>query len=212
MTRFPDMPARMKALPVDHRGFPVPWFVAWVDGEPHFPVADGNKLVRAVRESRCWVCGGAMGRIKAFVIGPMCAVNHTSSEPPSHLDCARFSARNCPFLTKPRMKRVGQENLPHGIERPGGTMIERNPGVTLVWQTLRYEPFDDGRGGLLFDIGKPHATEWFAHGREATRDEVMESIRTGLPLLTEMADKDPQPGAHLALAQMVKEATELVPA
>ena len=209
--RFPDLPARMRALPVDHRGFPVPWFVAWIDGEPHFPIADGYKLHVAVRNDRCWVCGGDMGRIKAFTIGPMCAVNRTSSEPPAHLDCARFSARNCPFLTKPRMKRVGANLHPHGTERPGGTMIERNPGVTLVWQSLRYQPWDAGGGKVLFDIGQPHAVEWFAHGRTATRKEVLESIRTGLPLLKAEADKDPHPTAHLELARMVTAAMTLIP-
>jgi hypothetical protein len=210
--RFPDLPARMRALPVDRRGFPVPWFVAWIDGEPHFPIADGAKLVAAVRHNRCWVCGEPMGRIKAFTIGPMCAVNRTSSEPPAHLDCARFSARNCPFLTKPNMKRVGEHLHPHGVEEPGGTMIKRNPGVTLVWQTLRYEPWDAGGGKVLFDIGKCHAANWYAHGRTATRDEVLESIRTGIPLLEAEADKDPLPGAHLELARMIARAMTEFPA
>ena len=150
---------------------------------------------------------------KAFVIGPMCAVNRTSSEPPSHLDCARFSARNCPFLSQPRMKRVGEQNLPHGTAAPAGEMIKRNPGVTLIWQTLRYSVWDDGRGGVLHDIGKPHEVEWYAHGREATRDEVLESINSGLPLLADMCQRDPDPqGALAELAQRSVAALTLVPA
>jgi hypothetical protein len=119
--------------------------------------------------------------LRAFTIGPMCAVNRTSSEPPSHLECSRFSARNCPFLTRPRMKRVGEENLPCGAVTAAGEMIKRNPGVALVWVTKRYEAFPDGKGGTLFDIGEPHAVEWYAQGREASRAEVLESIETGLP-------------------------------
>lgn len=212
MERFPDLPATMRQLAVDQRGFPVPWFVAWVDGAPHFPIADGEKLYRAVIENRCWVCGGGLGRVKAFVIGPMCAVNRTSSEPPSHLSCARFSARNCPFLSRPNMKRVGEHLHPHGVELPGGTMIKRNPGVTLVWQTLRYQPWDAGGDKVLFDIGKPHAVEWYAFGRTATRAEVEASIDSGLPLLKAEADTDPVPGAHAALAAMVNQARTLLPA
>ena len=210
--KFSDLPANMRRLAVDHRGYPVPWFVAWVDGEPKFPIADGEKLYHAVTGNRCWVCGGILGRVKAFVIGPMCAVNRTSSEPPSHLDCARFSARNCPFLTRPNMKRVGEHLHPHGVEEPGGTMIKRNPGVTLVWNTLRFTPWDAGGGKVLFDIGDHHSVEWYAHGRQATRAEVMASIDSGVPLLEAQADTDPLPGAHAELRRMIDRALALVPA
>lgn len=211
--RFPHLPARMRDLPVDRRGFPVPWFVYWDGGEPHFPVADGRKFDRAIKEDRCWVCGGKLGRIKAFVIGPMCAVNRTSSEPPSHLDCARFSATSCPFLTQPNMKRVGEKVLPHGARPPAGEMIKRNPGVTLVWMTLRYSTWPDGRGGVLVDIGKPHDVEWYAHGRQATREEVEESVASGLPLLENMARADRDPAAALAeLAIRTGAAMKLFPA
>jgi hypothetical protein len=214
LQRFPDLPTKMKHLPCDHRGFPVPYFVAWIDGLPEFPVADGSKLIRCIRKSLCWVCGGELGRVHAFLIGPMCAINRTSSEPPSHLECARFSARNCPFLTKPRMKRVDKENLP--ITDPGGIMIERNPGVSLLWaqKAGQWQNFDDGKGGILFDIGeKPHFTEWYAHGRRATRDEVMQSIITGLPQLEQMCLTDPDPsGAVWELEQRKGAAFKLVPA
>ena len=105
-TRFPDLPATMRDLPVDHRGFPVPWFVAWIDGKPSFPVADGAKMALAVRQGLCWVCGGKLPKMRASVIGPMCAINRTISEPQSHLECARFSARRCPFMANPRMGRL----------------------------------------------------------------------------------------------------------
>ncbi len=213
LSRFPDLPAHMKALPVDYRGFPVPWFVAWEDGKPLFPVADGRKFAVAIKQGRCWVCGEALGRYKAFVIGPMCAVNRTSSEPPSHLDCAQFSARNCPFLTKPRMKRVDHGKLPIEVTRAAGEGILRNPGVTLVWVSTKFSTFSDGRGGWLVDIGEPHNVEWYAHGRTATRAEIMESITSGLPLLEEMVAKDPRPAAaRVEFDRRVGVAMELVPA
>jgi hypothetical protein len=111
------------------------------------------------------------------------------------------------------MKRVGEENLPHGTQEPGGVMIQRNPGVTLVWQTLRPYAVGDGRGGVLFDIGEPHAVEWYAYGRQATRAEVMESITTGLPLLEEQCQLADSPDAAFAeLQKMAAAALDLVPA
>ncbi len=192
------MPARMRGLPVDHRQFPVPWFVAWRDGEPIFPAMDPRKLKMAWEQNRCWVCGGELGRIKAFVIGPMCAVNRVSSEPPSHLECARFSAMNCPFLSKPNMGRVPHDHYGGDKDSPAGIMIDRNPGVTLVWQTLRAQVFNDGNGKALFDIGKPHHVDWFREGRAATRKEVWDSITTGLPFLVEACKQDEDPAAAVA--------------
>jgi hypothetical protein len=55
---FKTMPARMRDLPLDERGYPVPWFVAWVDGKPEFRAMDRHKFVTAIREKRCWVCAG----------------------------------------------------------------------------------------------------------------------------------------------------------
>jgi hypothetical protein len=210
--RFRAMPRKMAGLAIDHRGFPVPWFVAWQDGKPVFPAMDPRKLQRAIVRNLCWVCGGELGRIKAFVIGPMCAVNRTSAEPPCHLECARFSALNCPFLSKPAMGRVPIEHYGGTRENTPGVMLERNPGVTLIWQTRRYELFDDGAGGTLFDIGKPHSVEWYARGRRATRLEVLESIETGIPHLEALVEADPdRAGAQAELDRRLAAALELVP-
>jgi hypothetical protein len=212
-SRFPDLPATMRKLPVDHRGFPVPWFVAWADGKPVFPAMDVAKFRRAAHGRLCWVCGGRLGRVGAFVIGPMCAVNRVSSEPPSHLECARFSARRCPFLSNPRMGRVPLDHYGGSREDVAGIMIERNPGVTLVWQSLRWTIFDAGGGNPLFDIGRPHKVEYYREGRPATRAEVRESIATGLPALEAACRADPDPAAAFAaLGRQLTLANALLPA
>lgn len=183
-------PLRMRSLPI-YRGYPVPWFVAWLnESEPEFRAMDPQKFKRAVRDRLCWVCGGHLGRWVTFVIGPMCGINRTSSEPPSHLDCARYSARNCPFLSKPQMNRR-ENDLPEDVHDPGGFAIKRNPGATLLWTTQKYTLFGDGKGGVLIDIGEPESMEWYFHGRVATRAEVEHSVETGLPTLAEMAAKEP---------------------
>jgi hypothetical protein len=179
------LPSRMQALKV-HRGYPVPWFVSWVGGEPEFRVADYDKWVRAVKEKRCWVCGEALGRIMTFVIGPMCGINRVTSEPPCHIECARWSACNCPFLSRPNMLRR-EGNMPEGGAIPGEAIM-RNPGATLLWTTRSYHLFEDGTGGVLFRIGEPEGFEWYAEGKPATRAAVLESVETGLPILQALAE------------------------
>src|SRR5436190_5515495 len=139
------LPERMRDLPVDGRGYPVPWFVDWLNGKPEFRAMDPAKWVRAIKEKCCWVCGKRLGVNLAFTIGPMCGVNRTTSEPPSHLECARWSARNCPFLNNPRMVRRQDElvNDEQARENVAGCPIMRNPGVVLLWITRQYEIFPD---------------------------------------------------------------------
>lgn len=208
--RFPNAPERIRDLPLDARGYPVPWFVAWIDGRPDFRVIREGGIAQAHNKSLCWICGERRGRFGAFVIGPMCAVNRVSAEPPSHLSCATFAAEACPFLAQPKMKR-NERDLPAEHEAPAGEMIRRNPGVALVWVSRGYKPFRDGRGGWLFDVGEPSETFWFAHGRPATRAEVMASIESGLPLLRGPAERE-GPKAVAALERMTADALNLVPA
>ena len=202
------MPARIKALPVDERGYPVPKFVKWIDGKPDFRVADSYFLRHAVQGRLCWLCGQPLGRFLAFVIGPMCAVTRTTSEPPSHRECARFACEACPFLTQPRRPR-NEHDLPDGAVDPAGEFISRNPGVSALWMTENYKMFQV-RGGVLFKVGDPTEVEWWARGREATRDEVLHSISTGLPALRKIAVEESSE-AMAALDAQVIVALSLIP-
>lgn len=197
MTTLPPIPDRIARLPVDYRGFPVPWFVQWFsngaasdvgEGEPDFRVADQRKLNRAISEKRCWICGDVLGVRKAFTIGPMCAINRVISEPPQHRECAVFAATACPFLTKPRMKR-NEKGIPAEAGDAAGIGLKRNPGVACVWITRKFRPFraKAGNAGILFSLGDPDEVLWFCEGRAATRAEVMASIDSGYPALVDMA-------------------------
>lgn len=205
--QLPPLPDEMKHLPRDHRGFPVPWFVAWIDGKADFRVADASKMRPAVKQSLCWICGGKLWAKKAFLIGPMCAVNRVTSEPPSHIECATFSAIACPFLTRPRMRR--NENGIDEFKEPGGDMIRRNPGVALVWVTNSYTIMRTPTGPL-FQVGPPKALHWYAEGREATRAEIMASIDSGRPLLEEPAIAE-GPEAKALFDKMYARAMRLIP-
>ena len=204
------MPPPIARLPRDKHGRPIPWFVhVDDDGVPDFRVIRVGGIRDAVMFGWCWVCGQPRGRHAAFVIGPMCAVNRVSAEPPAHLDCAIYSAQACPFLSTPRMVRR-ESRLPEGTAHPAGLMIRRNPGVALVWSSKTWSTVAVHGGGELFNVGDPTATRWFAEGRIATRDEVLASIDSGLPLLREQAAED-GPRAIALLERMEATARELVP-
>lgn len=216
---LPERPLRMRSLPLNDKGYPVPWFVEWIDGKPEFRIMDGDKWARAVKHRLCWLCGEAMGRHMTFVAGPMCGVNRTSSEPPSHRDCAVYAATACPFLTLPKALRR-DAGLPEGTKTlgakttesniVGGVAITRNPGVAMLWTTGDYKVYRVNNG-MLIQMGEPSSVKWFAEGRAATRDEVDESIRTGLPFLQEIADKQGE-GAPAELLRLKNRMQQYLPA
>jgi hypothetical protein len=175
----------MKNLPVSKAGWPVPWFVDWVDGQPEFRAMDPRKWKRAIKEHLCWVCGHRLGGWLAFLIGPMCAINRATSEPASHLGCARWSAVNCPFLSRPHMVRR-EGGFPEEPVGGAGVPIMRNPGAMAIWITRTFQIFQTATGPLI-EIGEPESVEWWAEGKPATYAQVEHSIVTGLPALEELA-------------------------
>jgi hypothetical protein len=184
---LPPMPKRMRGLHIEARGYPVPWFVQWIDGKPDFRVVDSSKFVKALKHGNCWLCGEPMGVLKTFVIGPMCAVTRTTSEPACHHDCAEFAATACPFMILPKAKRR-EANLP--AHAPiAGYHLDRNPGATCLWTTKTFKPFNPQQGGagILIEVGEPVTVEWFSGGKRAGADPVMESISSGLHHLWRLA-------------------------
>lgn len=202
------LPERIAALPVDERGYPVPWFVDWIDGKPEFRAMDRAKWHRALKEKLCWVCGQRLGARLIFVLGPMCVITRTTVEPPCHLECARWSAINCPFLARPHAHRREDGLMAEAVSM-GGNPIKRNPGVAALWTTRSFETWRPSEGQILITVGEPEQIEFYAEGRRATRAEVDESVRTGLPLLEAEAVK--QEGGMAALYEQVKQCEALWP-
>jgi hypothetical protein len=193
------IPDRMKELPISDRGFPVPFFVAWIDGKPDFRAIASGRIQKCVKEKLCWLCGQKIAsQLSTFVIGPMCVVNRAISEPPSHRSCAEYAAKACPFLNNPAARR-NEKALPEGRTNPPGKPILRNPGVVCIWTCKEYKMFP-AQNGVLFNIGEPTRVQWYAHGRLATRKEVEDSISSGMPILIKMASEE----GHKALLDLLQ--------
>jgi hypothetical protein len=218
---LPDLPRRIAKLQKDERGFPVPVFVQWFrqDGKPaelpsegdrpDFRYANSDFRVLAFKRGLCWICGEALGVHRIYAIGPMCVINRTTSEPASHRECAEFSAKACPFLIRPRMRRIGfDEDEPHVVS---GHLIERNPGCVCLYETRKAKAFRPEGGGWLIRLGEPDRVDWWAEGRQATRAEILASMMSGYPLLAEEARKESAEALH-ALARMRDDALRFLPA
>lgn len=206
------MPSRIAKLARDERGFPVPWFVPWIDRKPVFPCFDEVKFARAVSRKCCWVCGEPLGKVLVFVVGPMCTMNRVSAEPPSHLDCARYSVQVCPFLSNPAMRRVPLDKINGGawVLPPGGTMLPHNPGVMALWVAGSYRVINTDTGAIV-RMGNPTGgVTWWTRGRIATPAEAAEAFSVGAGRLLGHASREGD-AATVMCGVMIRDARKLLP-
>jgi hypothetical protein len=216
------VPARLRKLPRDHRDFLVPFFVAWLDdtgrlmrpgvGTPDFRVVDTNKMAECLNWNRCWLCGDTLGRFKTFVLGPMCCINRLTTEPPSHLECAEYAVRVCPFLTRPRMRR-NEHDMPDYKVAPAGVMDPGNPGTMALWTChgFKLEKAERGNPGRLIVVGEAASVTWWHEGRMASPVEAADALRAGMAKLAKVAADQDGPGAVETVMEMTRQAERWLP-
>lgn len=182
----------MRKRPLDARGYPVPWFVQWIDGRPDFRVMDRRKWQLAMDKRRCWLCGEALGKYATFVVGLMCLVNHTSAEPPSHMDCAKYAVKGCPFLTIPTAQYREANRPADACTNPGAIMD--NPEVSALWTCDNWEAFPvmgaDGVPSQLVWFGDPKGVQFWTRGRPALSAEVWDTFRRRIHILQDAANEE----------------------
>jgi hypothetical protein len=195
---LPPLPQRMNYLPIDDRGYPIPEFVSNIDGKRDFRIVSLEHLANCIRHGVCWICGQRLDDWKVFVIGPLPAIRGISNEPPSHVECAEFAVKACPFLLLPKAQHRPVDN-PIVQKLPGAT--KDNPGVCCLY-TVRGYAHHKKRKGIIFDAGQATRVDWYTQGRPATRSEVLAAINTSL-LAIGMAGNEPT---------IEKRVAELIPA
>lgn len=109
------IPLWMKKLPIDKRGYPVP-YIAFIDDSdnPQFTISDEYKRQFVIRKDKCAICGNKLLRYRALVGGPASAFLEESAylDPPMHPDCCRYALKVCPYLAAPSyIRRINDKKL-----------------------------------------------------------------------------------------------------
>jgi len=197
---LPLLPQRMQHLPLDERGYPIPEFVSNLDGVRDFRIVSLEHLARCIRDDVCRICGQALDVSKVFVIGPLATLQGVSNEPPSHIECAEFAVRACPFLLLPRAQHRPTD-IPMTQKLPGS--MKRNPGACCLYKVTAYTHRTKRDGnGIVFHTGLAIGIAWYTQGRPALRNEVLASINASLEAIGRSGDEQ----------VLEKRIAELVPA
>lgn len=130
------IPDCMKHLPLDSRGYPIPYFGATApDGTPDFRVVDPDRWVECVTGRKCGITGLPLGYEMAFVGWPNSILGRTFTDAPMIPEAAEYALKACPFLAAPKFGYAAMSS----VEKQGGA-VRVNPEMS----TTRPEVFGMG--------------------------------------------------------------------
>lgn len=189
------VPERMEHLPLDHRGYPVPFNVAHdKDGKPLFAVNNPEKEMKCLTELRCPICGGDLHDEDPnvgmwFVGGPLSALVPGGSylALPGHEECTRYAMKVCPYMAAPRYGApIGMHQLPEGMKGydPSTPGLAQRPAVHVRVHAFSYSV--SGRQGPVGNLEfiltpiKPFIDmDFWRHGEKISKREAQTLIRAG---------------------------------
>jgi hypothetical protein len=182
------IPTLMKRLPLDHRGYPIPFVVQRDDkGLPLFVANNSVAVWKCIKQRLCAICGTRLASRWWFVGGPGSAFhpNGMYFDSGMHGECMRYALQVCPYLATPARSRINDNTLAkletrisdallvdrtHDPKRPplfvavmcSGQSLEPNDMETPYLRPLRpYQDVEFWRDGQLlqFEIGVKYVTD-----------------------------------------------------
>lgn len=169
------LPKKMRALGKDRRGYPIPYILLRdTDGRPHYTVNDTHRVMKALQEKRCGICGTRLDKPMWFVGGPLSALHMDGAYIDSalHHECMTYALQVCPYLAAPNYSgridtaTIDPAKVPDVAIFLDTTMIPERPAVFVAIAAL-------GQDYQFTDMGtsriRPHrpfvAIEYWRQGK-----------------------------------------------
>jgi hypothetical protein len=213
MKRDIPIPDQMKGLPLDKRGFPIPFIVARDNaGLPLFTVNDDRLTTRCIAESLCGICGLELTYGDLWWVGGPLSAFHPGGcyvDGPMHAECSTYALMACPHLAAPKYtKRL--DALPamkNGTDfdvHIDHTVMPDRPLVFVQGQSVSYDvswPFAPDR--KLFPVSgidEKNATgrkrwlhyEVWQHGELLDEDEGLTLVRQAFDEMKDQTVRAPR--------------------
>lgn len=161
------IPPRLALRPRDGRGYPIPFTVLLDrDGTPDFRVTDRIKWDQVLDQRLCALCAEPLGRHLAFVGGPLSHESRYFTDPPMHLECARYAVQVCPFLAAPNFRYAESVLEKDGVLlRTAEHVDPARPDRFFIATSRSMRRVRLSTGGLLIQAGPWDAVEWWLNGQ-----------------------------------------------
>lgn len=183
------VPERMQSLPLDPRGYPIPWNVLrGKDGAGIFTVNSEEKHLVALQKSLCPLCGERLGQWKWFLGGPLSAFHPGGCylDLPGHRDCIEYALQVCPYLALPRY--IGRIDVPNPANLPlkvpflvDQTVIPERPELFVAVASSHIEMLPNPPLLPKVRPKKPILEyQFWRHGRKISQTEALPLIRQAM--------------------------------
>jgi hypothetical protein len=180
------IPPKMRLLPKDRRGYPVPVIVQRdLTGRPFFVINDTEVVNKTARQKLCGICGQKLERDIWLVGGPGGAFHEHGMfiDGPMHKACATYALRVCPYIAGRYSKRIDDTLAKHG-KWPAHmrmlaeeSMIPEQPPFFVLARTRRVAFEVREQGTHRFIPERPWlAVEFWRRGVEISEPEARELL------------------------------------
>lgn len=144
-----EIPKKLGHLKIDSRGYPVPYFVSWIDGKPEFRFLLKERLDMIIKRKVCHICGKKLPNdCFYFITGPMGLQNRISTDAAMHRLCAEFSIIACPHLYRQKAERRDNDPLAKTMTED---RIKHDPGKPDTLFLIKADKIK-----VTYDGGRPY--------------------------------------------------------
>lgn len=134
-----EIPKELSHLKIDKRGYPIPYFVSWVNGEPEFRYMDHKRLMMIIEKKLCHICGIKLPKdYFYFISGPVGLQNKVSSDAAMHRICAEFSLKACPHLYLQKAERRENDDLGKHLNARPSPLIKEKPSELYLVKSSKF--------------------------------------------------------------------------
>lgn len=170
------VPPRMRHLPKDARGYPVPYVVyVDIDGKPNFVINDSATRYRCLIDDLCSICGKKLLTGRWFAGGPQSAFHEQGCyiDTPMHGECVRYALVVCPYLAMTSWKTISDKVAKRadlkGITVIDNTMIDERPEVFVAVLATRQKIINYGQ--YIKPLRPYRRVEYWRHGKMLSKQE-----------------------------------------
>jgi hypothetical protein len=137
-----EIPQQLSHLKIDSRGYPIPFFVTWIDGKPEFRFLDHKRQEMIIEKKLYHICGKKLNDdYNYFISGPIGFHNRISSDAAMHRVCAEFSLRACPHLYLQKADRRENDELAKEIiAKADDVLIKEKPQILILARASKFKP------------------------------------------------------------------------
>jgi hypothetical protein len=173
------IPDRMRLLPVDRRGYPVPVIIQRSDaGEPLFAANDTTVQRRCAAKKLCPVCGTKLEKGLWFCGGPKSAFHPMGRyfDSALHHECMTYALKVCPYLAMPNFRSTLELQVPHLQKKTSAqlqsmTMEPGRPKVFVAVMTFGQSVTKGDNKVFLAPLRPYHAVEFWRNGEKLDFEE-----------------------------------------